>query len=141
MHIVKLGHDTPVSMPGAASPAGWIVQLLPSQRSSNGSSDDAPPNPVNPTAVDPTAVQAVAELHDTAANTPGAGMLPAGVVCVSHCDPVQRSAIGSKATGLVPRWSPTALHAVADGQATPSMKPAPGVLNVQRVPFQVSTNG
>jgi hypothetical protein len=67
MHIAGDGHDTPYRLPASDQlGGGWSVQLLPSQRSINGSS---PPVPE----YDPTAVQAAAELQDTAVNAACAG--------------------------------------------------------------------
>jgi hypothetical protein len=68
VQAVVAGHETPVSVPadrttvrtGDTCGAGWIDQLLPSQRSTSAWPPYDPPEPV-----DPTAMQAVVDAHET----------------------------------------------------------------------------
>jgi hypothetical protein len=79
MHAVGDAHDTALSVPLPA--VGWMVQVLPSQRSASG----AP-------LLDPTAVHAVAEVHDTPKRLLVVAPLGLGVGCIVQALPSHRSA-------------------------------------------------
>src|SRR5664279_4948481 len=100
MQTLLDGHDTPLSAASVA-PGGsgvrWIDQLVPFQRSTNGSLvhlDTAPGQPA-PNSKDPTVVQAVADVHDTALSRLLASQHgdPAGlgIRWIDHRLPFQRS--------------------------------------------------
>jgi hypothetical protein len=86
-------HDTPSSSPGesAGFGVGWIVQLVPSQRSAN----------VTPPGWDPTAMQADADVHDTPSSTALVWPPPFGVGWIVQLVPSQRSANVAKARALL----------------------------------------
>jgi hypothetical protein len=102
-------HDTPLS---AAPPwdglgVDWMRQLEPFHRSAR-----------VPAAEPPTAVHADAEVQDTPFRLlPPGGEL--GVAWMLHRAPFHRSATG-RGTPAVEMLTPTAVHADADVQATPS---------------------
>ena len=101
MHAVADAHDTGLDSEPEGLGVGWIVQLVPSQRSAIG--------PV------PTAVQAVAEMHETPDSW--LNLLWLGVGSIVQDVPSQRSA--SVAATLTSTESPTAVHAVAEVHDTP----------------------
>ena len=131
-------HDTELrelkALPGGLG-EGWIVQLVPFQRSTR---------VVDAVAVllyvAPTAMQAVAEVHNTPLNKASVGL---GVVWIDQLVPFQRSTNVPRVVRL--DHPPTAVHAVAELHDTlsSSLFVAPAGAGVDRmdqvVPFQAST--
>src|SRR6516165_1634993 len=107
-------HDTaPSSLPEAPAGFGvaWMVHVVPFQRSA--SVADTPEAALTKT---PAAVQASGALHDTPCRTllAPAG---AGTRLRRHVEPFHASASGS-VRPVLPVESPTAMHALAEGQDT-----------------------
>jgi hypothetical protein len=130
VHAVAEVHETPDRLVGEKalrSEVGWIVQVLPSQRSAN----------VAPL-LDPTAMHAAADVHDTPFRLPPP--LAVGVVCKVQVLPSQRSA------NVAPLLDPTAMQAAADVHEIPFrlLFVAPRrfgvVCKVQALPSQLSAS-
>lgn len=142
VHLLVEGHETLYScppVPGCGFGAGWIVHLVPSQRSAS------TPPAEEPSKEEPTAVQALAFAHDTPSSLLLGKSVLLGVGMIAHCSPFQRSA-RVPSIPLVELETPAAMQALPETQDT-EIRPSSGGFVafgvgsiVHLVPFQCSAS-